>query len=379
MNIKLENISKSYGEIKVLENISLEIPAQSFTVILGASGSGKTTLLNQIAGLDIPSSGKVYFGENDVTTDSAKERDLSFVFQNYALYPHKTVFQNLSFGLKFRSLDDLKKMSEVIPEASKSPKLEGKGLRKKIIKNRVYYIAEKLKILNLLNKKPHELSGGEKQRVAIGRAIIKRPKSNLYVFDEPLSNLDARLRIKLREEIKNIHEEFKTTMVYVTHDQSEAMSMADRVVIINNGEIQQIGTPTEIYENPNNLFVAKFIGAIPMNIVSITIEEANKLLAIGKKNKLDKIVEDSKILIGIRPENVKLTSGKGKHLEGTIIHKEFQGAMTAIKVRLQNSVELYALVTGLEGNSFQIGSTVSISFDDNSLHFFNIKNGIAIN
>jgi multiple sugar transport system ATP-binding protein len=235
-SVTLKNIKKTYDNNKtVINNVNLEIKDKEFVVLVGASGCGKSTLLRMIAGLEEISSGEISIGDRVVNNVPPKDRDIAFVFQSYALYPHMTVRENIAFGLKMRK----------VPKAEIERKVQ-----------------EAAKILNLdeyLDRKPKQLSGGQRQRVALGRAIVRNPK--VFLMDEPLSNLDAKLRVQMRSEIKKLHERLQTTFIYVTHDQTEALTMGDRIVVLNNGDIQQVGTPEEIYNNPQNTFVAGFVGS----------------------------------------------------------------------------------------------------------------------
>lgn len=258
--LQLQNISKAFTEEKILDQINLEIKQGEFVVLVGPSGCGKTTLMRIIAGLENQDSGEILFNQNNITNLKAADRNLSMVFQNYALYPHKTVFENIAFPLLI------------------------KDMPKDQIKDKVTTLAQKLKIENLLYRKPKELSGGQRQRVALARAMIKKPK--IFLLDEPLSNLDAQLRHEMRKEIFDLHQLTKEIFLYVTHDQVEALTLADRIVVMNKGEIQQIGTPREIYDSPANTFVASFIGSPATNLLELS--------------------SDPNYIVGIRPEYLSL-------------------------------------------------------------------------
>ncbi|WP_119328420.1 ABC transporter ATP-binding protein [Cysteiniphilum halobium] len=279
----LENVIKSYGKTEVLHDINLAIESSEFIVIVGESGCGKSTLLRMVAGLENTSSGKISLCGNDITHKEPKERDIAMVFQNYALYPHMSVFNNIAYGLKVRKV------------------------AKAEIHKRVQEIAMLLKIDHLLDRKPGELSGGQRQRVAMGRAIIRNPK--LFLFDEPLSNLDAKLRVEMRLEIKRLQQRLGITSLYVTHDQVEAMTMADRIVVLNKGYIEQFATPKEIYQKPQSTFVAGFIGAPAMNFLNAKVTEQGIMLDDGGILPL-LLKEDNhlgrEIIIGIRPEHIVL-------------------------------------------------------------------------
>lgn len=259
--VSFRNVTKAFGSKKILDNFNLEIQDQEFLVLVGPSGCGKSTTLRLLAGLEDPSEGEIYIGERHVNNIDPKDRDIAMVFQNYALYPHYSVYDNLAFSLKLR------------------------GVSKPEMKERVFAIAKMLEIETLLERKPKALSGGQRQRVALGRAIIRNPK--VFLMDEPLSNLDAKLRVSTRAELMNLQRKLKTTTIYVTHDQIEAMTMGDRIVVLNEGKIQQIGTPKEIYEHPSNRFVAGFMGSPPMNFLERGI-----------------------LTIGIRPEHIQFEKPK---------------------------------------------------------------------
>src|SRR4051812_27892698 len=242
----LRNIVKKINEHTIVDSVSLEIPDREFCVLVGPSGCGKTTTLRMIAGLEEITSGEVWIGNRLVNGVPPKDRDIAMVFQNYALYPHMTAYENMAFGLKLRKFS------------------------KKEIDARVREAAEILNLTHLLERRPKELSGGQRQRVAVGRAIVRKPK--VFLFDEPLSNLDAKLRVQMRSEISKLHDRLQTTMIYVTHDQIEAMTMGDRIVVMKDGVIQQVQAPLAIYNNPTNKFVASFIGSPPMNFLDMDVE-----------------------------------------------------------------------------------------------------------
>jgi multiple sugar transport system ATP-binding protein len=250
----ISDIVKKFGKTEVVHGISLDIIDKEFVVLVGPSGCGKSTVLRMVAGLEKITSGTVSIGDRIVNDIAPKDRDVAMVFQNYALYPHMNVFGNMSFGLKL----------------SKTPKAE--------ILERVNEAAAILGLEELLHRKPHELSGGQRQRVAMGRAIVRKP--SVFLFDEPLSNLDAKLRTQMRVEIKRLHQKVQSTAIYVTHDQVEAMTLADRIVVMRNGNIEQVGQPIELFQNPANTFVAGFIGSPPMNLVPARIVKINEALTI---------------------------------------------------------------------------------------------------
>ena len=296
--VSLRKIVKRYDEVEAVRGIDLEIADHEFVVLVGPSGCGKSTTLRMIAGLEDITDGEIFIGGDVVNDVPPKDRDIAMVFQNYALYPHMTVEQNMSFGLRLK----------------KYPKPE--------IRKRVDEAARILDIKELLARKPKQLSGGQRQRVAMGRAIVRNPK--VFLFDEPLSNLDAKLRVQMRTEIKKVHQQVRTTTVYVTHDQIEAMTLADRVVVMNHGIIEQVGTPNQLYHNPRTRFVAGFIGSPAMNFIPCRMEEANGALSVRLTDQLTFPVpparaaqyqsrkQNGKLLLGLRPEHI---TEAGNHLE----------------------------------------------------------------
>ena len=294
--VVLKNLSKIYpGNVKAVSNIDLVIHDREFMVLVGPSGCGKSTTLRMIAGLEEISEGSVAIGNRVVNDVPPKDRDIAMVFQNYALYPHMTVYENMAFGLKLRKF------------------------KKADIKKRVMYAADILGIEEFLNRRPKQLSGGQRQRVAVGRAIVRKPEA--FLFDEPLSNLDAKMRVQMRAEISKLHTQLETTMIYVTHDQTEAMTMGDRICVMKDGIIQQVADPITLYSSPVNLFVAGFIGTPPMNFFDgIIIEKADglyfredsfeiKVLDKWKENLISFV--DKKVVFGIRPEDISWSKDEG--------------------------------------------------------------------
>ena len=284
--LTFENITKKIQDIDIIKDISFHIQDGEFVVLVGPSGCGKSTILRMIAGLETVSSGHIIMNKNDITDLEPAARKIAMVFQSYALYPHMSVAENMGFGLKMTGRD------------------------KADIAQRVQKAAHILHLENLLDRKPKQLSGGQRQRVAIGRAIVREPE--IFLFDEPLSNLDAELRIQMRLEIAHLHKELGTTMIYVTHDQTEAMTLADKIVVLNNGIIEQIGTPLGLYDNPNNMFVAGFIGSPQMNFIDVIISHVTDdiitLLCDGneidvKTDMAQNYKENDALIIGIRPES----------------------------------------------------------------------------
>jgi multiple sugar transport system ATP-binding protein len=299
--VALRNVVKSYGEVVAVKNVNLDIPNHEFLVLVGPSGCGKSTTLRMIAGLEEITDGEISIGGEVVNDLPPKDRDIAMVFQNYALYPHMTVAENMSFGLRLRKF------------------------AKSEIKARVDNAARILDITELLERRPKQLSGGQRQRVAMGRAIVRNPK--VFLFDEPLSNLDAKLRVQMRTEIKRVHQKVKTTTVYVTHDQVEAMTLADRVVVMNGGKIEQIGTPNELYHQPKTRFVAGFIGSPAMNFIPGKLETNGSGLKVRLSDKLTIAVPESRaaryrgasgkdVLFGLRPEHITETRGHNGGSQG---------------------------------------------------------------
>jgi multiple sugar transport system ATP-binding protein len=287
--VAIENLNKTFGEVYAVKDVSLTVQDKEFMVLVGPSGCGKTTTLRMIAGLEEITSGEIFIGDRSVTHLPPRDRDIAMVFQNYALYPHMTVFDNMAFGLKMR----------------KFAKAE--------IDKRVREAAEILGINDLLARKPRQLSGGQRQRVAVGRAIVRHPQ--VFLFDEPLSNLDAKLRVQMRVELKRLHERLQATAIYVTHDQVEAMTLGDRIVVMKDGRIQQIGEPLEVYSRPQNKFVAGFLGSPAMNFIDASVTELNGALSIettglrmpvpaDRSRKLSSY-KGKQITLGIRPEDLR--------------------------------------------------------------------------
>ena len=285
-NVELKNLTKKYGDVVAVQNMDLSIPHNEFLVLVGPSGCGKSTTLRMIAGLEEITSGEIYIGDQLVNEKDPKDRNVSMVFQNYALYPHMTVKENLGFSLKIAKVD------------------------KKEIEQRVKEAVQILGLNELQKRKPAQLSGGQRQRVAMGRAIVRRP--DVFLFDEPLSNLDAKLRNQMRTEIKRLHQKLQTTIIYVTHDQVEAMTLADRIILMREGIIEQVGSPIDLFEKPASKFVATFIGSPTMNMVEATVVSTDKGLIMRTNDKIeiplpkqkkDKVYSEQKISFGFRAED----------------------------------------------------------------------------
>jgi multiple sugar transport system ATP-binding protein len=352
--VKFEGVSKIFGKsVIACSEINLEIEDGEFLTLLGPSGCGKTTLLNIVAGLEKATSGKVFFGDSLVNDLPPRDRNVAMVFQSYALYPHMNIEDNLQFSLK------LKKVS--------------KGERRR----QVLEIAEMLAIDQLLERKPRELSGGQRQRVALGRALVRRP--DLFLLDEPLSNLDAKLRVTMRAEISRLHRRLGTTTIYVTHDQLEAMTMSDRIAVMNNGKIQQVGSPDEIYNKPANCFVAGFVGTPSMNFIDCELRHERGMIwldfGFGKLELRPEIgtalTEQSasrELIVGVRPEDITITApDEQKTLSGEISLVELLGANQLIHLdcRGKNLVALAGVSL-----TWAIGDKVGIVFSQSRLNFF---------
>ena len=312
--LKFEDIDKSFGENNVISKFNLEVEKGKFIVLLGPSGCGKSTLLRMIAGLEKIDNGKIILENNLLNNLLPSKRQIAMVFQSYALYPHMNVFQNISFGLKSEKIS------------------------KNDIKDKVNEVAKILKIEELLDRRPKELSGGQRQRVAIGRAITRNPK--LFLFDEPLSNLDAALRSEMRVEISKLHKKLKSNIIYVTHDQIEAMTLADKIVIMNKGKIEQFGSPEDIYNNPNNIFVAEFIGNPKMNIFKVKTEDIinkNTFKLFNREIKFENLNFKEGLYVGIRPEDISLENKSEYSVEISVDLIENLGSEKIIYSHLNNT------------------------------------------
>lgn len=340
-SVVLKNLVKSYdGKKNIIDNINLEIKDKEFIVLVGSSGCGKSTILRLISGLEEITSGEILIDGKVVNNTHPKDRDIAFVFQSYALYPHMSVYDNIAFGLKMRKYD------------------------KKTIDERVKEAAKALNLEELLDRKPKQLSGGQRQRVALGRAIVRNPK--VFLMDEPLSNLDANLRVQMRSEIKRLHQKLQTTFIYVTHDQTEALTMGDRIVILDKGKIQQADTPEVIYNNPANKFTAGFIGQ--MNFMDVDIEN-NKFKIENLEFKTDKIsngkvyaaIRAEKMICGetsifVKPEIIEMTGGE------RIVYFNLNGSKCSAKIPLD----------------YPISDTIELKISVSDMYFFNKESGEVI-
>lgn len=354
--VTIEKLNKKFGTVTAVKDLTLEIEDGEFLVLLGPSGCGKTTSLRCIAGLETPTSGQIFIGEKLVNDLPPKGRDISMVFQSYALFPHMSVFQNIAFPLKMR----------------KVPKDE--------IEQRVKKTAKLLQISNLLDRKPKELSGGQMQRVALGRSIIREPKA--FLMDEPLSNLDAKLRIYMRAELKELQKRLGITTIYVTHDQVEALTMADRIAILNDGVLQQLGNADDIYNSPANIFVGGFIGNPPMNLIDCSLVKTKENVFLKTKDfkidvtpfkaDLNPLEKSSELMFGFRPEDAHVTKNNisSDSIEANIFVIEPLGAQSLLTLKVGDE-----LVKVLEKPDFKanIGDKVWISLNKKKIHLFDKK------
>ena len=365
-SLSLKGIYKRYaGGVTAVSDFNLEIEDKEFIIFVGPSGCGKSTTLRMIAGLEEISEGELYIDDKLVNDMAPKDRDIAMVFQNYALYPHMTVFENMAFGLKLR----------------KTPKDE--------IKRRVEEAAKILDIDHLLDRKPKALSGGQRQRVALGRAIVREPK--VFLMDEPLSNLDAKLRVQMRTEIGKLHKKLQTTFIYVTHDQTEALTMASRIVVMKDGIIQQVAAPQELYDNPSNVFVAGFIGSPQMNFIDADIVEENGKINLvfgnqkvtlpeGKAAKLDKAYIGQKVIMGIRPEDLYddeayIAAAPDCTIDAEVTITEMMGAETYLYMDVEGK-QCVARVN--PRTTSKAGDKIRLAFDGNKIHIFDKDTEYAV-
>ena len=360
-SVTFENTSKNYGNVKAVEDFNLKIGDGEFIVLVGPSGCGKSTTLRMMAGLEDVSKGLISIDGKVINKVHPKNRDIAMVFQNYALYPHLSVKDNISFGIR----------------AQKLPKDE--------IEERTFKAAKTLGLEDLLQRRPGELSGGQKQRVAMGRAIVRKPK--VFLFDEPLSNLDAKLRHRMRTEMKKLHKQVGTTTIYVTHDQVEAMTLADRIVIMRDGRIEQVGKPNELYQKPSNTFVASFIGTPAMNFINGEVFEKNNQLAIKLTDNINfslskkAVSKGQKVILGIRPENLvanminQKTNKKELTLNAQVTVSEPMGHETLLLCETN-----YGEITGKMDSNNVLPSNNLISFNvsPENIHVFDLQTGMAL-
>ena len=365
--IELKSISKSFGSTEVIKSLDLSISNGEFITIVGPSGCGKSTLLRIIAGLENQSTGDVEIDGNVINNTRASERDLAMVFQSYALYPHLTVQQNLMVPLKLRRLSFLERFPIIgwfMP--NRRSKLDE-------IVSKVQAASETLQITHLLDRKPGQLSGGQQQRVAVGRAMVREPVA--FLMDEPLSNLDAGLRVHMRAEISELHRDLKTTFIYVTHDQAEALTMSDRMAVMMDGEILQLDTPHEIYNNPSTIRVAEFVGSPKINILNGEYDEKGNLNCFGTKiTDSIKLAQKGNVSVGIRPEHMELVSSKDKNVfKGKIVYRENLGSDIFLHLTV-NEGEQKIIVRSEPSNVINtaVGDQVMIGWDEQKVMVFDV-------
>ena len=402
-SISLKHIYKAYPRSKkdkkkeiennlspfAVRDFNLEIQDGEFIVLVGPSGCGKSTTLRMIAGLEDISGGELYIGDTYSNNVDASKRNIAMVFQNYALYPHMTSYQNMSYGLKLRKIEKpvLDKEGKPVLLESGEPKMKMVHYSKEEIDEKVQKAAEILDIKYLLDRKPTEMSGGQRQRVALGRALVRNPK--VFLLDEPLSNLDAKLRASMRNEIVKLHEKVKTTFVYVTHDQIEAMTMGDRIVVMKDGIVQQVGKPSEIYDNPSNLFVAGFIGTPQMNFFDVDFEVKGKdaLITLPNKEVITRKLSDVRpildeytsggvrsLVLGVRAEHFEITK---KGIPAVVNFVEVLGNTVNIICKLENSDIEFSL-TVQQRLSLSSGDKIFVDFDVKNAHLFDKEKEISI-
>ena len=394
-NVSLKGVYKYYDKnpTPAVSDFNLEINDKEFVVFVGPSGCGKSTTLRMIAGLEEISQGDIYIGEKLVNDVEPKDRDIAMVFQNYALYPHMTVYNNIAFGLKQKKITDVKR------DRSGNPVLDKNGneitvrrhYTKKEIDEKVNEAARTLEITEYLNRKPKALSGGQRQRVAIGRAIVRKPKA--FLMDEPLSNLDAKLRNQMRAEIIELRKKVQTTFIYVTHDQVEAMTLGDRIVIMKDGIIQQVGTPSEVFNHPANLFVAGFIGAPQMNFFDARLVISGGKYSVVLCNKIFELqescqktleakgIKEAEITLGVRPEHITLnTTGEG--IKAQISIAEMMGSEYQLHVKVNEKDVIIRVPTiGIDEkitSAIQSSGEVNFNFTPEVMHLFNKESGVSL-
>src|SRR5581483_6122128 len=350
-SVQLSDLRKSYGSLEVIHGVDLSVADGEFIVLVGPSGCGKSTLLRMVAGLEDITSGEVRIGERVVNRIEPKDRDIAMVFQNYALYPHMSVFANIAYGLRIR------------------------GFAKSDIQARVNRAASILELEPLLDRTPRQLSGGQRQRVAMGRAIVREP--SVFLFDEPLSNLDAKLRVQMRFEIQKLHHRLRTTSLYVTHDQVEAMTLADRMVVMNGGRAEQIGTPMEVYENPATVFVAGFIGSPAMNFLPGRIAEGKRVVleGAGSLPAAVSLPAGSEVTVGLRPEHLAPANQADASLAGRVEVVEALGADTLLHLDVGGRNVIARLPHGAMPT---VGSTLHVRANPDRVYLFDAQSGARL-
>ncbi len=361
LDVVLSRVNKLFGSNHVVKDVDLKFPALNFVTLLGPSGCGKTTLLRMIAGLETVSHGDIYFGERRINLVRPGQRDVAMVFQNYALYPNMNVFRNIAYSLRVR------------------------GTPREEMEKKVREVAEILEISHLLDRKPRHLSGGQRQRVALGRAMVRNPA--VFLMDEPLSNLDAKLRVNMRSELKLFHQRLQTTTVYVTHDQLEAMTMSDLIAVMHDGKVQQFGTPAQIYNEPCNLFVAGFIGSPPMNFLPASLDrDSGGRLRVGGAMLdvpgetfpgLGDCPADAKLVLGIRPQDVELAAeALPGSLAGEVVLVELLGSEKLVDIRLDGGQRLVVQVRA--DRDIAVGENVRAVISPNAMQLFDEASGESL-
>ena len=357
--VVIENLTKHFGDVVAVDDLTLEIVDREFLTLLGPSGCGKTTTLNIIAGLEDPTSGRVFFDDDDVTNVPPERRDIAMVFQTYALYPHMRVYDNIAFGLRMRRTPT-DEMDQLVQEAAKAMEID-----------------------HLLRRKPRELSGGQRQRVALARAIVRN--AHVFLLDEPLSNLDAKLRVTMRTELKRLHAELEKTFVYVTHDQAESLIMSDRIVVLNEGKLQQLGTPEEIYNQPANAFIAGFVGSPPMNFFDGQLQNGgDQWLVKGQGYNCEftpaptqRLSENAsaEVQLGVRPEDIEVLPSEAPTAQATVVVREPLGSDLFLTLELEGAT--FKARTHPDAR-IDRGDIVPIRFKPTKVHLFNRTTGATL-
>jgi len=352
-SVRFINVGKSYGNVRAVSDVNIAIEPGQFVTLLGPSGCGKSTTLNMIAGLEMPTEGQILIGDRDVTTVKPADRDIAMVFQSYALYPHLTLYENIAFPMRARR--------------RRTPEPE--------VDNKVRNAARMLGLEAMLSRFPREISGGQRQRVALGRAMVRTP--TVYLLDEPLSNLDQQLRVQMRSELKDLHQRLGATMLYVTHDQSEAMTLSDLIVVMSAGRIEQVGTPRQLYDRPANLFVARFLGEPGMNILDGE-RAADRLVGAGFSLPLPTTIaaSEKRLSVGLRPEDIEYDPSGDAPIKGTVRTVEFLGSRSLVRIDVGDALVSAFLPATVE---LVAGQAVGLRpADTNKTRFFDTQLGLAV-
>ena len=352
-SVRFVNVGKSYGAVRAVSDVNISIAPGQFVTLLGPSGCGKSTTLNMIAGLEMPTEGRILIGDRDVTTVKPADRDIAMVFQSYALYPHLTLYENIAFPMRARR--------------RRTPEAE--------VDSKVRNAARMLGLETMLARFPREISGGQRQRVALGRAMVRTP--TVYLLDEPLSNLDQQLRVQMRSELKDLHQRLGATMLYVTHDQSEAMTLSDLIVVMSAGRIEQVGTPRELYDHPANLFVARFLGEPGMNILAGEVE-AGRLAGQGFSLRLPEMLSAParRLSVGVRPEDLEYDASEAAPINGHVRTVEFLGSRSLVRVNVGDGLVSAFLPASVELEPDQVVGLRPA--DPGKVRYFDTQTGLAI-